>query len=161
MSYSPKDLVFDQEGRDKLKKGINAITNAVKSTLGPLGKTVLIESPEHTHGITVTKDGVTVAKSIFLEDAVENLAVKMMKEAADRTASSAGDGTTTAIVLTEAIIRNGMKAIEEGENINTTELIRDINETVKGIVKNLNKVSKKVSSKTLRDVATVSANNSA
>ena len=161
MSYSPKDLVFDQEGRDKLKKGINAITNAVKSTLGPLGKTVLIESPEHTHGITVTKDGVTVAKSIYLEDAVENLAVKMMKEAADRTASSAGDGTTTAIVLTEAIIRNGMNAIEGGENINTTELIRDINETVKGIIKNLDKVSKKVNSKTLRDVATVSANNSA
>ena len=160
MSYSPKDLIFEKEGRDKLKKGINAITDAVKSTLGPLGKTVLIESPEHTHGITVTKDGVTVAKSIFLEDAVENLAVKMMKEAADRTATSAGDGTTTAIVLTEAIIRHGMDAIERGENINTTELIKELNDTVKQIVKNLSKSSKKVSDKTLRDVATVSANNS-
>ena len=137
MSYSPKDLIFEKEGRDKLKKGINAITDAVKSTLGPLGKTVLIESPEHTHGITVTKDGVTVAKSIFLEDAVENLAVKMMKEAADRTATSAGDGTTTAIVLTEAIIRHGMNAIEKGENINTTELIKELNDTVKHIIKNL------------------------
>ena len=160
MSYSPKDLIFEKEGRDKLKKGINAITDAVKSTLGPLGKTVLIESPEHTHGITVTKDGVTVAKSIFLEDAVENLAVKMMKEAADRTATSAGDGTTTAIVLTEAIIRHGMNAIEKGENINTTELIKELNDTVKQIIKNLTKSSKKVSDKTLRDVATVSANNS-
>ena len=160
MSYSPKDLIFEKEGRDKLKKGINQITNAVKSTLGPLGKTVLIESPEHTHGITVTKDGVTVAKSINLEDPVENLAVNMMKEAADRTATSAGDGTTTAIVLTEAIIRNGMNLIETKDNINTTVLIKDLNDKVKQIVKNLTKKSKKVTNKTLKDVATVSANNS-
>lgn len=90
--YSPKELVFDQEGRDSLIKGITTISKAVKSTLGPRGKTVLIESNNHTHGITVTKDGVTVAKSIDLLDPVENLAVKMMKEAADKTASSAGDG---------------------------------------------------------------------
>ena len=97
---NPKDLVFDKEGRDKLINGITTISKAVKSTLGPRGKTVLIESPNHTHGITVTKDGVTVAKSIFLLDPVENLAVKMMKEAADRTATSAGDGATTSVVLT-------------------------------------------------------------
>ena len=160
MSYSPKDLIFEKEGRDKLKKGISQITNAVKSTLGPLGKTVLIESPEHVHGITVTKDGVTVAKAINLEDPVENLAVNMMKEAADRTATSAGDGTTTAIVLTEAIVRHGMDMIEEQGNINTTELIRELNVSVKNIISNLEKKSKKVTSKTLRDVATVSANNS-
>jgi chaperonin GroEL len=158
MSYSPKDLIFEKEGRDKLKKGISQITNAVKSTLGPLGKTVLIESPEHVHGITVTKDGVTVAKAINLEDPVENLAVNMMKEAADRTATSAGDGTTTAIVLTESIVRHGMNMIEEQENINTTELIRELNISVKNIISNLEKKSKKVTSKTLRDVATVSAN---
>jgi chaperonin GroEL len=160
MSYSPKDLIFEQEGRDKLKRGISQITNAVKSTLGPLGKTVLMESANHTQGMTVTKDGVTVAKAIDLEDPVENLAVRMMKEAADKTASSAGDGTTTAIVLTEALIRYGMKLIEEGENINTSELIREIKILTDQIIKDLSKASKKVTKRTLKDVATVSANNS-
>ena len=103
--FTPKELHFSDDGRGKLIKGINQISNAVKSTLGPRGNTVLIESPEHLHGITVTKDGVTVAKSISLMDPVENLAVRMMKEAADRTASAAGDGTTTAIVLAEALAR--------------------------------------------------------
>ena len=102
--YTPKDLKFGEEGRNKLRDGINKIASAVKSTLGPRGNTVLIESQHHTAGITVTKDGVTVAKSIDLIDPVENLAVRMMKEAADKTANLAGDGTTTAIVLTEAIV---------------------------------------------------------
>lgn len=87
-----KELVFDKEGRDKLISGVTIMSKAVKSTLGPRGRTVLIESPNHTHGITATKDGVSVAKSIFLSDPVENLAVRMMKDAADRTATSAGDG---------------------------------------------------------------------
>ena len=81
--YTPRELHFDSEGRNKLISGIAKISKAVKSTLGPRGQTVLIESRTHTHGITVTKDGVTVAKSIDLLDPVENLAVKMMKEAAD------------------------------------------------------------------------------
>ena len=102
--YTPKDLSFGSDGRDKLMSGITKISKAVKSTLGPRGNTVLIESPEHTMGITVTKDGVTVAKSISLTDPIENLAVRMVKEAADKTATSAGDGTTTAIVLTEALV---------------------------------------------------------
>ena len=106
-NYIPKNLEFDQSGRDKLISGITKISKAVKSTLGPRGKTVLIESPEHIGGMTITKDGVTVANSIFLEDPVENLAVQMLKDAARRTANSAGDGTTTAIVLTEAIIKAG------------------------------------------------------
>ena len=89
------ELFFDQEGREKLISGIEKISKAVKSTLGPLGNTVILESQVHTRGLTVTKDGVTVAKSINLEDPVENLAVRMVKEAADRTATSAGDGTTT------------------------------------------------------------------
>ena len=106
--YSPKDLHFGEDGRKKLISGVVKMSKAVKSTLGPGGNTVLIESPNHTHGITVTKDGVTVAKSIDLFDPSENLAVKMMKEAAERTATSAGDGTTTAIVLTEALVTSGM-----------------------------------------------------
>ena len=98
-NYIPKNLEFDQPGRNKLIKGITKISKAVKSTLGTRGKTVLIESPEHIGGMTITKDGVTVANSIFLDDPVENLAVQMLKDAARRTANSAGDGTTTAIVL--------------------------------------------------------------
>jgi len=157
MSYSPKDLVFDKEGRDKLINGITTISKAVKSTLGPRGKTVLIESPEHTHGITVTKDGVTVAKSIFLLDPVENLAVKMMKEAADRTATSAGDGTTTSVVLTEAIVLQGQELLNDKHNV--TEVIRHMNDITDVIVGRLEKRSKKVSGKTLKNVASISANN--
>ena len=85
--YSPKDLKFDDKGRSLLISGIEKLSKAVKSTLGPSGNTVLIESPHHTHGITVTKDGVTVAKAVDLVDPVENLAVRMMKEAAERTAN--------------------------------------------------------------------------
>ena len=114
--YSPKDLHFADEGRSKLINGITKMSKAVKSTLGPMGNTVLIESAAHTHGITVTKDGVTVAKSIQLLDPVENLAVQMMREAASRTAANAGDGTTTAIVLTEAIVRSGLKELKEADN---------------------------------------------
>tara|TARA_R100001198_G_scaffold96014_1_gene84081 strand:+ start:1764 stop:3335 length:1572 start_codon:yes stop_codon:yes gene_type:complete len=156
---NPKELSFDQEGRDKLLSGITKISKAVKSTLGPLGKTVLIESQNHTSGITVTKDGVTVAKSIDLEDSVENLAIRMMKEAADRTATSAGDGTTTAIVLTEAIVKEGMRLIQRNPEVNTTQLVRDINSLANDVIKSLSKSSKKVTGKTLRDVATISANN--
>lgn len=154
---NPKDLVFDKEGRDKLIKGITTISKAVKSTLGPRGKTVLIESPNHTHGITVTKDGVTVAKSIFLLDPVENLAVKMMKEAADRTATSAGDGTTTSVVLTEAIVLQGQDLLNDKHNV--TEVIRHMNDITDVIVGRLEKRSKKVSGKTLKNVASISANN--
>ena len=107
LGYSPKNLLFEKEGREKLYKGIETISKAVKSTLGPSGQTVLIESPQHTNGITVTKGGVTVAKSVALLDPTENLAVKIMKEASDRTANQAGDGTTTAIVITEALISAG------------------------------------------------------
>lgn len=155
--YSPKDLLFDTEGRDKLINGITTIAKAVKSTLGPRGRTVLIESPNHTHGITVTKDGVTVAKSIFLLDPVENLSVKMMKEAADRTATSAGDGTTTAIVLTEAIVKQGVELLNDKHNV--TEVIRHMNNVSNKLISSLEKKSKKVSGKTLKNVASISANN--
>ena len=156
---NPKELHFNESGREKLLEGITKISKAVKSTLGPLGKTVLIESPNHTSGITITKDGVTVARSIDLEDSVENLAIRMMKEAADRTATSAGDGTTTAIVLTESIIKEGMQLISRKPEINTTELVREINLLTEGILSSLTKSSKKVTGNTLRDVASISANN--
>ena len=132
---NPKQLHFDSEGREKLLAGISQIAKAVKSTLGPRGNTVLIESPEHTHGITVTKDGVTVAKSIFLMDEVENLAVRIMKEAADRTATTAGDGTTTAIVLTEALVKVGMELIDE--DANTPEVLSWLQKECDAIVKSL------------------------
>lgn len=158
LGYSPKQLTFDEEGRKKLISGIEQISNAVKSTLGPRGKTVLIESQHHTAGITVTKDGVTVAKSIDLLDPVENLAVKMMKQAADKTAQDAGDGTTTAIVLTEALV----KAFYELGNIkelNITEVLRHLENYCREILDELTTKATKLSKKKLVDVATISANN--
>ena len=154
-----KELTFDSDGRKRLLSGIEKISKAVKSTLGPLGKTVIIESQDHTRGLTITKDGVTVAKSIELEDPVENLAVRMVKEAAERTANSAGDGTTTAIVLTESMVSKGMELLEQNSNINVTDFIRDIQSMSDFVCNNLSKRSKKVSGRTLRDVATIAANN--
>jgi chaperonin GroEL len=157
IGYTPKHLLFNEEGRDKLYSGIKKLSSAVKSTLGPSGQTVLIESPQHTHGITVTKDGVTVAKAVSLIDPTENLAVRMMREAADRTATQAGDGTTTAIVLTEALVMGGAELIVDG--VNKTQVLRDLVGKTKTIVKNLKSDSRKVTKKALMDVATISANN--
>jgi chaperonin GroEL len=155
--YSPKDLHFEDKGRKKLANGVSKLAKSVKSTLGPGGNTVLIESPNHTHGITVTKDGVTVAKSIDLFDPVENLAVKMMKEAAERTATSAGDGTTTAIVLTEALVLGGLNQIKE--NHNRTEVLRALVDLSDKVVDNLRRKSRRLSASMLIDVASISANN--
>ena len=157
LGYSPKDLKFGSEGRTKLINGIIKMSKAVKSTLGPSGNTVLIESSNHTHGITVTKDGVTVAKSIDLIDPVENLAVRMMKEAADKTATTAGDGTTTAIVLTEGLVLGGLEHITE--EMNRTEVLREMVELSSKVVDKLRKKAKKVSTSMLLDVAAISANN--
>jgi chaperonin GroEL len=156
-TYSPKDLFFGNTGRKKLVSGVIKMSHAVKSTLGPRGNTVLIESLNHTHGITVTKDGVTVAKSIELLDPVENLAVRMMKEAADRTATSAGDGTTTAIVLTEALVLGGIEHITETSN--RIEVLRNLVDLSDKVVDNLKRRAKKLTSSMLLDVATISANN--
>ena len=155
--YSPKELFFGSDGRERLIHGIDKLSNAVKSTLGPRGNTVLIESPEHTHGITVTKDGVTVAKSVSLLDPVENLAVRMMKEAAERTATSAGDGTTTAIVLTEAIVKAALGILKPEDN--KTEILRELVECTKEVVSYLKNEGVKITKSTLKDVATISANN--
>jgi Chaperonin GroEL (HSP60 family) len=155
--FSPKELRFGQEGREKLITGISKLSKAVKSTLGPQGNTVLIESQEHIGGITVTKDGVTVAKSINLIDPVENLAVRMMKEAADQTATTAGDGTTTAIVLTEALVKKGTELI--GDGVNRTEVLRHMSELTKDCILELKYESKKLSQRKMKDVAIISANN--
>ena len=155
--YSPKDLCFGDTGRKKLVSGVVKMSKAVKSTLGPGGNPVLIESPNHTHGITVTKDGVTVAKSIDLMDPSENLAVKMMKEAAERTATAAGDGTTTAIVLTEGLVLSGLEHIKA--DMNRTEVLRSMVEISDKVVDKLRKRSKRVTSAMLVDVASISANN--
>ncbi len=155
--YSPKQLNFGDEGRAKLIKGITAIAEAVKSTLGPMGRTVLIESPEHVGGITVTKDGVTVAKAVALLDPVENLAVRMMKEASTRTAASAGDGTTTAIVLTEALVNAAEDTMTDDANV--TEVLRYIQKENEGIQKTLAGEAIPVTEELIADVATISANN--
>jgi chaperonin GroEL len=155
--YSPKDLYFGGVGREKLIKGVTKMARAVKSTLGPSGNTVLIESIHHTHGLTVTKDGVTVARSIELLDPVENLAVRMMKEASDRTATSAGDGTTTAIVLTEGLVLGGLERITP--EVNRTEVLRSLVEQSEKVVERLKKRSKKLTNSMMLDVATISANN--
>lgn len=156
-SYLPKDLKFGEDGRKKLINGVMKMSKAVKSTLGPSGNTVLIESPHLTHGITVTKDGVTVAKSVDLIDPVENLAVRMMKEAADKTATSAGDGTTTAIVLTEALVLAAEQHIKPTDN--RTEVLRNMVDISNKVVEKLRRKSKKVTSSMLIDIASLSANN--
>lgn len=157
MDYQPKELYFGEEGRKKLINGVIKMARAVKSTLGPSGNTVLIESMNHTNSITVTKDGVTVAKSVDLVDPVENLAVRMMKQAAERTASNAGDGTTTAIVLTEALVLSGLEHITA--SLNRTNVLRYMVEMGNKVVENLKSYSKRVTSKMIGEVASLSANN--
>lgn len=152
-----KEIHFGNDGQKKLKSGIKKIAGAVKSTLGARGRTVLIESEHHVGGITVTKDGVTVAKAINLYDPTENLAVMMMRQAADKTATIAGDGTTTSIVLAEAIIDSADRHLRDNDNV--TEVIRGINDITKRVVSKLEKMSKKVNGRRLYDVATISANN--
>ena len=155
--YIPKDLSFDEQPRTKLISGISKISNAVKSTLGPQGQTVLIESTQHTQGLTVTKDGVTVAKSIFLIDPVENLAVRMMKQASEKTANTAGDGTTTAIVLTEALVKAGQKYIKDSDN--TIQVVRDIRAAGDILLEKIKSEAIDVTDDMLKDIATISANN--
>ena len=154
MNEIVKDLHFSGEG---LVTGIEQLAGAVKSTLGPSGQTVLIESPNHTHGITVTKDGVTVAKSVILEDPVQNLAVRMMKEAADRTASEAGDGTTTSIVLAEALVKGGLEVLQG--DAKKTDVLRELKELSEGVVSELHGRSRRLTKKHMLNVATISANN--
>src|SRR5712672_3182808 len=109
-----KDITFNLEARDALKKGVDALANAVKVTLGPKGRNVIID--KKFGAPSITKDGVTVAKEIELKDSVENMGAQMLKEVASKTADIAGDGTTTATVLAQAIVKEGAKSVAAGAN---------------------------------------------
>ena len=152
-----KDIKFDIDARDGLKKGVDALANAVKVTLGPKGRNVIIS--KSFGAPTVTKDGVTVAKEVELPDALENMGAQMVKEVASKTNDLAGDGTTTATVLAQAIVREGLKNVAAGAN--PMDLKRGIEKSVKAIVNELAKQSQKVgdSIDKIRQVAAISANN--
>ncbi|MFT5777939.1 MAG: chaperonin GroEL [Crocinitomicaceae bacterium] len=152
-----KDIYFDVDARDRLKRGVDALANAVKVTLGPKGRNVVIG--RKFGAPMVTKDGVTVAKEIELKDPIENLGAQMVKEVASKTADIAGDGTTTATVLAQAIIGAGMKNVAAGAN--PMDLKRGIDKAVVHIVKNLQKSSRSVGSDNdeIKQIASISANN--
>ncbi|WP_222167044.1 chaperonin GroEL [Edaphocola aurantiacus] len=152
-----KQIFFDIEARNKMKKGVDILADAVKVTLGPKGRNVVIE--KKFGAPAVTKDGVSVAKEIELEDAIENMGAQMVREVASKTADIAGDGTTTATVLAQAIIAEGLKNVAAGAN--PMDLKRGIDKAVVAIVDNLKKQSQKVGNdnKKIEQVATISANN--
>ena len=150
-------IFFDLEARNKMKKGVDTLANAVKVTLGPKGRNVVIEKKFGSP--SVTKDGVSVAKEIDLEDPIENIGAQMVKEVASKTADIAGDGTTTATVLAQAIITAGLKNVAAGAN--PMDLKRGIDKAVAEVVKNLKKISQEVGSDNskIQQIATISANN--
>jgi chaperonin GroEL len=151
-----KNIFFDTDAREKLKRGVDALADAVKVTLGPKGRNVILD--KKFGAPTVTKDGVTVAKDIELKDPIENMGAQLVKEVASKTADSAGDGTTTATVLTQAIYNAGIKNVAAGAN--PMDLKRGIDKAVQAVVENLKKQSKKISgSNEIQQVATISANN--
>jgi chaperonin GroEL len=152
-----KQIFFDIEARNRMKKGVDTLANAVKVTLGPKGRNVVIE--KKFGAPQVTKDGVSVAKEIELEDPIENMGAQMVKEVASKTADIAGDGTTTATVLAQAIISEGLKMVAAGAN--PMDLKRGIDKAVSLVVENLKSQSQTVGSdgKKIQQVATISANN--
>ena len=154
---SAKNIKFDLDARDRLKKGVDALADAVKVTLGPKGRNVIID--KKFGAPAVTKDGVTVAKEIELKDAVENMGAQMVKEVASKTADAAGDGTTTATVLAQAIVTAGLKNVAAGAN--PMDLKRGIDKAVTTVVEDLRKLSKKVGddNNKIKQVASISANN--
>jgi chaperonin GroEL len=155
---SAKMLAFDVVARDKLLKGIGILANAVKATLGPRGRNVVIE--KSFGGPTVTKDGVTVAKEIELEDEFENMGAKMVKEVATKTSDIAGDGTTTATVLAQVVARLGVKTVTAGADPMAVK--KGIDKAVKAVVEQLKKTSEPVAGKVeISQVGAISANNDA
>ena len=149
-----KDILFDEAGRARILSGVNQLADTVKATLGPRGRNVVIE---RSWGVpTVTKDGVTVAKEIELEDKFANLGAQMVKEVASKTSDTAGDGTTTATVLAQAIFREGAKMVAAGHS--PMELKRGIDKTVEAIVEALKKMSRPVSGNMVAQVGMISAN---
>jgi chaperonin GroEL len=151
-----KEITFDTTARDKIKRGVDKLADAVKVTLGPKGRNVILD--KKFGAPTVTKDGVTVAKEIELKDPIENMGAQLVKEVASKTADAAGDGTTTATVLTQAIFGHGIKNVAAGAN--PMDLKRGIDKAVVAVVENLRKQSKKIKdSSEIAQVATISSNN--
>ncbi len=152
-----KQILFNIDARNKMKKGVDTLADAVKVTLGPKGRNVVID--KKFGAPAVTKDGVTVAKEIELEDAIENMGAQMVKEVASKTADIAGDGTTTATVLAQSIISEGLKNVAAGAN--PMDLKRGIDKAVTAVVANLKKQAQKVGndSEKIEQVGTISANN--
>ena len=151
-----KEIKYDQEGRSAILRGINTLADAVKATLGPKGRNVILEKSFGSP--LITKDGVTVAKEIELEDKFENMGAQMVKEVASKTSDIAGDGTTTATVLAQAIYREGVKLVTAGNN--PMEIKRGIDKAVGVVVDELKKMSKKTETqKEIAQVGTISANN--
>ncbi|MEY2764777.1 MAG: hypothetical protein RLZZ205_1201 [Bacteroidota bacterium] len=152
-----KEITFDVAAREKLKAGVDALANAVKVTLGPKGRNVVID--KKFGAPHVTKDGVSVAKEIELKDAIENMGAQMLKEVASKTADIAGDGTTTATVLAQAIVGTGLKNVASGAN--PMDLKRGMDKAVAAVVASLKEISKEVGSDNnkIKQVATISANN--
>ena len=152
-----KNITFETESRDALKKGVDALANAVKVTLGPKGRNVVID--KKFGGPSITKDGVSVAKEIELEDAVENMGAQMVKEVASNTNDLAGDGTTTATVLAQSIINRGLKNVAAGAN--PMDVKKGIDKAVKILIADIKKQSKEIGNSydKIEQVASISANN--
>ena len=152
---SAKEILFDTDARNQILEGVDTLANAVKVTLGPKGRNVVIE--KSWGAPVVTKDGVTVAKEIELEDKFQNMGAQMVKEVASKTSDVAGDGTTTATVLAQSIFRNGLKLVAAGHN--PMDLKRGIDKAVKSIVTHLSELSQDIhDNKEIAQVGTVSAN---
>jgi len=150
-----KEVKFSQEARDRMLRGVDILADAVKVTLGPKGRNVVLE--KSFGAPRVTKDGVTVAKEIELEDKFENMGAQMLREVASKTSDIAGDGTTTATVLAQAIVKEGAKAVAAGAN--PMDLKRGVEQAVQAVVDQLKAKSKKVTnSEEIAQVGTVSAN---
>ena len=151
-----KQLLFNEDARRRIYQGVRQLTEAVKVTLGPKGRNVVLEKKFGSP--TITKDGVTVAKEIDLEDPYENLGAQLVKEVAEKTSDNAGDGTTTATVLADAIFREGLKNVTAGAN--PMALKRGIEKAVEEVIEQLKKLSKAVKDKKeIEQVATMAANN--
>ena len=157
MSNMAKEIIFDQSARNRILKGVNTLADAVKVTLGPKGRNVVIE--KSFGAPTITKDGVTVAKEIELQDRFENMGAQMVKEVASKTSDIAGDGTTTATILAQAIYREGSKLVAAGHN--PMGIKRGIDKAVQAAIEELKKMSKKISTEEeVAQVATISASDS-
>ncbi len=151
-----KEITFDTSARDRIKRGVDKLADAVKVTLGPKGRNVILD--KKFGAPTVTKDGVSVAKEIDLKDPIENMGAQLVKEVASKTADAAGDGTTTATVLAQAIYAHGIKNVAAGAN--PMDLKRGIDKAVEAVVENLSKQSKTIKgSQEITQVATISSNN--